>query len=95
MEDELYLENIDEFVTDQNRIVSPAAGAVREEGWGGGEVQETAAIARPPQEGATPPLSTSPQRGSHCGAWGSARMFRRLPQAGGRAGNGEGAGGAP
>lgn len=30
MEDELYLENIDEFVTDQNRVVSPHTC-----GWGG------------------------------------------------------------
>lgn len=32
MEDELYLENIDEFVTDQNRIVSPAGGVERRGG---------------------------------------------------------------
>lgn len=29
MEDELYLDNIDEFVTDQNRVVRPGRGAAR------------------------------------------------------------------
>lgn len=48
MEDELYLENIDEFVTDQNRIVSPAGRAAR--GAGGRR-----RCATPPQEGETPP----------------------------------------
>lgn len=62
MEDELYLENIDEFVTDQNRIVSPAGRAAR--GAGGRR-----RCATPPQEGETPPhlpLAWLPFEGGVC-----------------------------
>lgn len=51
MEDELYLENIDEFVTDQNRIVSVGGAGRPSRGCRGGEGHI----------GVSPPLHTSLQ----------------------------------
>lgn len=54
MEDELYLENIDEFVTDQNRIVSAGGAGRPNRGCRGGESHS----------GASPPFLSSLQQ--HC-----------------------------